>query len=92
LRRCVAHLRATLAISERRACALLGQPRSTQRYAGQSGANEKSLIERIRQLSAKHPRFGYRRLWILLTAEGFEVNQKRVYRICREHGASKRNT
>jgi putative transposase len=72
-------------ISERRACALLGQPRSTQRYAGQPvAADEELLIERVRQLSRKHPRFGYRRIWMLLKDDGLEVGRKRVYRICNE--------
>jgi hypothetical protein len=70
-----------MTISERRACLLLGQPRSTQRYAGGPAENTGFLVERVQQLSKKHPRFGYRRLWLLLKAEGIHVSCKSVYRI-----------
>ena len=38
----------------------------------------------MRELSAERRRFGYRRLHILLEREGWEVNQKKLYRIYRE--------
>jgi putative transposase len=38
-------------------------------------------------LSRENPRYGYRRVWALLTRrEGFEVNKKRVHRLWREEG------
>jgi len=42
------------------------------------------LLERLRGLAAKKPRYGYRRLYVLLRREGFRVNHKRVYRLYRE--------
>jgi len=33
-----------------------------------------------------HPRYGYRRIWALLRAEGWRVNRKRVYRLWRRQG------
>jgi putative transposase len=44
------------------------------------------LRRRIRELAAARPRFGYRRIGVLLRREGWIVNQKRVYRIYREEG------
>jgi putative transposase len=38
------------------------------------------------QLVGEHPRFGYRRIWALLRAEGWRVNRKRVYRLWRRQG------
>jgi len=37
-------------------------------------------------LVRRHPRYGYRRVWALLRAEGFTVNRKRVYRLWRKEG------
>lgn len=75
-----------LSVSERRACRVLGQPRSTQRYVGQKGEKERILKERMLVLSRKHPRYGYRRVWALLRREGRMVNKKRVHRLWREEG------
>lgn len=38
------------------------------------------------QLVGRHPRFGYRRIWALLRAEGFSVNRKRVHRLWKQNG------
>lgn len=43
-------------------------------------------MRRMLALVAAHPRFGYRRVWALLVAEGWRVNKKRVYRLWREQG------
>lgn len=37
-------------------------------------------------LVRRHPRYGYRRIWALLRAEGWRVNRKRVYRLWRQEG------
>jgi len=41
---------------------------------------------RLRELALARPRYGYRRLTVLLRREGWPVNSKRVYRIYREEG------
>ena len=74
----VAHLRRRFDVSERRACTLVGQHRSTQRYSPASPEFEQRLIRRMNELASKHPRYGYRRIWALLRGEGFEVNRKRI--------------
>jgi transposase InsO family protein len=73
-------------VSERRACRVLGQPRSTQRQEPTPREGEGRLVERMLELVRLHPRFGYRRVWALLRAGGFRVNRKRVYRLWRREG------
>jgi transposase InsO family protein len=75
-----------LGVSERRACEVVGQPRSTQRYEPTEPDGEKALVRRMKALSAAHPRYGYRRVWALLRAEKFAVNRKRVHRLWRREG------
>jgi putative transposase len=82
----VTHVRAALSVGERRACRALGQPRSTQRYAVRLDEEEQRLTARLHELVRSHPRYGYRFLTTLLRREGWRVNRKRVYRICREEG------
>ena len=72
--------------SERRACEVLGQPRATQRYVPQEREEERRLVARMHALVREHPRYGYRRIWALLRAEGWEVNRKRVHRLWRREG------
>jgi transposase InsO family protein len=75
-----------LGVSERRACQVVGQPRSTQRYEPKEAEDEKPLVRRMTELSALHPRYGYRRVWALLRREKFQVNRKRVHRLWRREG------
>jgi putative transposase len=51
---------------------------------------DKPLRERLLELAAERPRFGYRRLHVMLVREGWEINRKRVYRIYRELGLAVR--
>jgi putative transposase len=73
-------------VSERRACRLVGQHRSTQRDRRLEPAYELQLVARMNELAASHPRYGYRRIWALLRAEGWRVNRKRVERLWRLEG------
>jgi len=74
------------AVSERRACRLVGQARSTQRHTSHPPADEARLLARIKALVREHPRYGYRRIWALLRREGFHVNRKRIYRLWKREG------
>src|SRR5829696_10312039 len=85
-RAAVKHVRRKLEISERRACRVIGQPRATQRYRSRRTTEDWALLKEILALSAKNPRYGYRRVWALLRKEGFHVNKKRVHRLWREAG------
>jgi putative transposase len=73
-------------VSERSACRVLRQPRSTQRYKAQQRNGERELCERMRELALRHPRYGYRMITVLLREEGFKVNRKRVHRLWRKEG------
>lgn len=79
-------LQQQFAVSERRACAVLEQPRSTQRYQGRRRSDEGALCRRLREIVRRRPRFGYRRLTAVLRREGWTVNVKRVHRLCRREG------
>ena len=85
-RRAVEYLLDRREVSERHACRLLRQPRSTQRYHGRVPDEERKLVARILVLSSQHPRYGYRRIWAMLRAEGWHVNRKRVHRLWRQEG------
>ena len=80
------HLQETFGVSERRACRVLEQPRSSQRYVSTKAVEDTALVERMVALSQQNPRYGYRRVWALLGREGWEVNKKRVQRLWREAG------
>jgi hypothetical protein len=58
----VERLQLTFAVSERRACRALGQPRSSQRYTPQLSEAEERLTESIVNLATKYGRYGYRRI------------------------------
>ena len=74
-----------LGVSKRRACNCLGQARSTQRYTPKLPEKDKPVIEDMLILHVKHPRYGYRRITILLREKGWWINFKRVYRLwCQE--------
>jgi len=76
-------------LSERRACRLVGMHRSTSRYC-RKDRQESALRQRLRELAAERPRFGYRRLHALLVREGWQVNHKRIYRLYGELGLTMR--
>lgn len=76
-------------VSERRACRVVGHGRSSQRYKQRRCDERDALTTRLHELAAKHPRYGYRRMTVLLRAEGWSVNRKRVGRLWRLEGFSR---
>jgi len=76
----------SLRISQRRACRVLGQARSTQRQERGVAGEEERLVARIISLATRYGQYGYRRMTALLRAEGWRVNHKRVERIWRQEG------
>lgn len=76
----------TLDVSERRACLVLGQHRSTQRRPVSVPDDEDALTQATISLASQYGRYGYRRVAALLRAEGWHVNVKRVWRIWRREG------
>lgn len=85
-RRAVEHLQQHAEVSQRRACQTVAQPRATQRYRAGKPAADRSLVQRLRELARRHPRYGYRRITALLRAEGRRINRKRVQRLWRQEG------
>ena len=76
-----------LGVSERRACRITGQHRSTQRHEPRrAGDRDEALRARLRKLSSEHPRWGYRLAWGTVREEGWAVNRKRIQRLWREEG------
>ena len=73
-------------VSERRACAMLGQARSTQRYCPKKDPGEQEVVKAMRALAKAHPRYGTPRVTRLLRTEGFRINHKRVERLWRQEG------
>ena len=73
-------------MSERRACAVLRQPRSTQRKPARGRDDELALTADIVELAKAYGRYGYRRITALLRQAGWVVNAKRVQRIWRREG------
>jgi len=75
-----------LGVSERIACRVLGQHRSTQRKVPLGRADEGALTADIIALASEYGRYGYRRIAVLLGEAGWAVNVKRVERIWRREG------
>lgn len=85
----VEHVRDALGrgrVSERRACEVLNQSRSTQRRKKHIPSDEPRLLKRIVELASDYGRYGYRRVTALLREEGWRVNYKRVERLWRQEG------
>ncbi len=73
-------------ISERRACRVLGQHRSTQRRVLRPRADEKRLIADRIELARQQVRYGYRRIAALLHDAGWRVHDQRIERLWRREG------
>jgi len=85
-REAVEQLEEGFTTSERRACRVVSQPRSTQRYRPRIRVIDVALVGRMHELVRVHPRYGYRRMWALLRGEGWRVNRKRIWRLWRKEG------
>lgn len=82
-RACVEHVITKYGVSERLACRVLGQPRSTQRKIPKQSGDEAALTADIIALATRYGRYGYWRITTLLRDVGWLVNKKRVERIWR---------
>ena len=84
----VEHVEQEYAFSQRRACGLLMVAVSSVRY--QARNSDEDLRAHLVELAREKPRFGYRRLQVLLRRSGEVVNHKRVHRVYREAGLALR--
>ena len=73
-------------VSERRACQVLGQARSTQRRERHIPDDEARLVAEMVELATHYGRYGYRRIPAMLRWEGWKVNHKRVERLWGREG------
>ncbi len=84
-REAAAYLQQHHRFSQRRACRLVNLSRATARYQVRV-PQEQPVRQRLQALAAQRPRFGYRRLTVLLRRECGPLNHKRVYRLYRAEG------
>jgi len=73
-------------LSARQACMLFKVARSALSYQGRNAARDAPVVERMRELSAQYPRYGYRRIRILLGRDGYRMSPGRAYRLWRAAG------
>jgi putative transposase len=80
-------LRDRFGVSQRRACRVVGQHRSTQRLDPPVASDDEAELRAwLRAFSTERPRWGWRRAAKQLRREGRRVNNKRVHRLWREEG------
>ena len=86
-RQAVCELEDVFGVSQRRACNVVGQPRSTQRLAVPVPTPDELLVSAwLRAFSKRRPRWGWRRAAKGLRREGWQINDKKVRRLWRDEG------
>jgi putative transposase len=88
-RQAVEHVQQAFGLSERSACRALGFPRASHRYES-TRVDAPELEAKLREVAVQRPRFGYRRLHLMLRRAGLNVNHKRIYRLYRLEGLTVR--
>jgi hypothetical protein len=74
-------------VSERRACRLVGQHRSTQRLGPPVPSDDEVELRKfLRNFWRRRPRWGWRRAAKQACREGWRVNDKRVQCLWRDEG------
>ncbi len=86
----VAYVTGCHGYSERRACSLTGQNRSTQ---GKPSTRDPRLAvrQRMHEIVQTRIRNGYRRVYIMLKRDGSSIGRNTVYRLYREEGLALRS-
>jgi len=86
-RRAVVVLQERFGVSQRRACRVVGQHRSTQRHPPRPvPPDDVKLRARLRRFARRHPRLGWRTAHTVVRREGWVVNHKKLRRLWREEG------
>lgn len=86
-RRAVDTLQERFGVSERRACRVAGQHRSTQRKQRRPPCEgDQRLAARLREIAREHPRWGWKTAHEILLREDWTINRKRTRRIWRQEG------
>ena len=73
-------------ISVRRACALMSVARSTLQYESRMAVRDAPVVSAMKALSAQYPRYGYRRIQVLLARRGHAMSADRTHRLWRQAG------
>jgi putative transposase len=75
-------------VSDRRACRVVGQPRSTQRLVAPAPSDEEPALRAfLRDFAWRRPRWGWcRRAALAAKAAGWRANPKRIHRLCIAEG------
>lgn len=71
-------------MSIRRACRLMQVARSAVHYQPRMADRDASAVAAMVMLSAQYPRYGYRRIQVLLERQGHPMGADRAYRLWRE--------
>ena len=85
MKKVVDYVTACHGYSERRACALTRQHRSTQRKPSRRDPRLE-LRQRMHEIAQTRIRYGYRRIQIMLRREGWLISRNLIYRLYREEG------
>jgi putative transposase len=70
-------------ISKRRACALMSVSRAALYYQSRLTKRDAPAIAKMRELASQYPRYGYRRIQVLLDRAGQPMSADRAYRLWR---------
>lgn len=90
MRPVVAYVMASHGYSQRRACRLTGQHRSTQ--CRPSCRDPRTALRQcMHEIAATRVRYGYRRVHVMLRRSGWTVGRNVVYRVYREEGLALRS-
>lgn len=73
-------------LSERRACRLLSVARSALAYSSRLELRDRPVVDAMRELAGRYPRYGYRRIQVFLARQGFPMSADRAYRLWRQAG------
>lgn len=85
-RRKAVHFAKSKGVSYRRGCALLKVARSTLHYQSTLAQRDAPVVARMKELSNENPRYGYRRIRVLLGREGHGMSPKRAHRLWKLSG------
>jgi putative transposase len=84
-RRCAKELTEKYPLSERRIFRLIALHRSVGRYTTRRKSDEETK-EQIKSVAQERPRFGYRRIHVMLKKNGTTINHKKLFRLYQEMG------
>ena len=73
-------------LSERRACTLLSVGRSALNYRSKLIERDAPVLYAMKELSARYPRYGYRRIQVFLEREGFVMSADKAHRLWKISG------